>query len=149
MLPFPRNIDYAQLVKIYGTAPEAEKALQPAELGSRQNRNSRYARSRTHFRPVMSSGRISPCGWVCDGLRVSPMRSSKKLANHTHALSIYFMRYNFVRIHQTLRVTPVMAGWDDGISYGSCPTSCAWWTTGKAKQKSMGSIMSPSIKSSK
>jgi IS1 family transposase len=34
---------------------------------------------------------------------------SKKLENHIHALSIYFMYYNFVRIHQTLRVTPAMA----------------------------------------
>ena len=34
---------------------------------------------------------------------------SKKLENHMHALSIYFMHYNFVRIHQTLRVTPAMA----------------------------------------
>jgi hypothetical protein len=33
---------------------------------------------------------------------------SKKLANHVQALSIYFMHYNFVRIHQTLRVTPAM-----------------------------------------
>jgi hypothetical protein len=33
---------------------------------------------------------------------------SKKLENHMHALSIYFMHYNFVRIHQTLRVTPAM-----------------------------------------
>jgi hypothetical protein len=33
---------------------------------------------------------------------------SKKLANHMHALSIYFMHYNFVRIHQTLRCTPAM-----------------------------------------
>jgi hypothetical protein len=28
---------------------------------------------------------------------------SKKLENHIHARSIYFMHYNFVRIHQTLR----------------------------------------------
>ena len=34
---------------------------------------------------------------------------SKKLAKHMHALSIYFMHYNFVRIHQTLRVPPAMA----------------------------------------
>lgn len=33
---------------------------------------------------------------------------SKNLANHAHALSIYFMHYNFVRIHPTLRVTPAM-----------------------------------------
>ena len=31
---------------------------------------------------------------------------SKKLENHEHALALYFMYYNFCRIHQTLRVTP-------------------------------------------
>ena len=34
---------------------------------------------------------------------------SKKVENHHHALAIYFMHYNFVRIHQTLRVSPAMA----------------------------------------
>ena len=34
---------------------------------------------------------------------------SKKVANHIHAIAIYFMHYNFVRIHQTTRVTPAMA----------------------------------------
>lgn len=33
---------------------------------------------------------------------------SKKVENHEHALSLYFMYYNFARIHQTLRVTPAM-----------------------------------------
>jgi hypothetical protein len=34
---------------------------------------------------------------------------SKKAANHAHMMAIYFMHYNFVRIHQTLKVTPAMA----------------------------------------
>jgi hypothetical protein len=34
---------------------------------------------------------------------------SKKAENHNHMMSIYFMHYNFVRIHQTLKVTPAMA----------------------------------------
>lgn len=34
---------------------------------------------------------------------------SKKIENHVYAMAIYFMHYNFVRIHQTLRVTPAMA----------------------------------------
>ena len=34
---------------------------------------------------------------------------SKKFANHVHALALYFMFYNFVRIHKTLKVTPAMA----------------------------------------
>jgi hypothetical protein len=33
---------------------------------------------------------------------------SKKLANHEHMLAIYFMYYNFCRVHQTLRVAPAM-----------------------------------------
>lgn len=38
---------------------------------------------------------------------------SKKLENHEHAIALYFMYYNFSRIHQTLRVTPAM---EAGIS---------------------------------
>jgi hypothetical protein len=34
---------------------------------------------------------------------------SKKAENHAHMMAIYFMHYNFVRIHQTLRITPAMA----------------------------------------
>jgi hypothetical protein len=34
---------------------------------------------------------------------------SKKAENHAHMIAIYFMHYNFVRIHQTLKVTPAMA----------------------------------------
>jgi hypothetical protein len=30
---------------------------------------------------------------------------SKKLDNQKHALALYFMNYNFGRVHQTLRVT--------------------------------------------
>jgi hypothetical protein len=34
---------------------------------------------------------------------------SKKATNHAHMMAIYFMHYNFVRIHQTLKITPAMA----------------------------------------
>jgi len=41
---------------------------------------------------------------------------SKKVENHRHALALYFMYYNFARIHQTLRVTPAMqAGVTDHV----------------------------------
>lgn len=33
---------------------------------------------------------------------------SKKLENHGHALALYFLHYNFCRVHKTLRVTPAM-----------------------------------------
>ena len=34
---------------------------------------------------------------------------SKKIDNHIHMLSLYFLHYNFVRIHKTLRMSPAMA----------------------------------------
>jgi len=34
---------------------------------------------------------------------------SKKWENHVHALSLYFVFYNFCRIHKSLRTTPAMA----------------------------------------
>lgn len=34
---------------------------------------------------------------------------SKKFENHCHALALYFVFYNFCRIHKTLGVTPAMA----------------------------------------
>ena len=49
---------------------------------------------------------------------------SKKFDNHCHALALYFVYYNFIRMHKTLRVTPAMAasltdklwGWEDVIA---------------------------------
>jgi hypothetical protein len=38
---------------------------------------------------------------------------SKKIENHAAAVAIWFMYYNFCRVHQTLRVTPAM---EAGIS---------------------------------
>ena len=41
---------------------------------------------------------------------------SKKLENHAAMVALYFMYYNFARVHQTLRVTPAMeAGIADHI----------------------------------
>jgi len=38
----------------------------------------------------------------------SRMPFSKRPKTHAHMMAIYFMHYNFVRIHQTLKVTPAM-----------------------------------------
>ena len=39
---------------------------------------------------------------------------SKKVENHGHAVALYFMFYNFCRVHSSLRVTPAMeAGLSD------------------------------------
>ena len=41
---------------------------------------------------------------------------SKKVENHGHAIALYFMHYNFCRVHSTLRITPAMqAGLSDHV----------------------------------
>ena len=41
---------------------------------------------------------------------------SKKFENHAHMVALYTVFYNFVKIHQTLRVTPAMeAGLSDTV----------------------------------
>jgi hypothetical protein len=34
---------------------------------------------------------------------------SKKIDNHAHSLPLYFLYYNFVRIHKILKMSPAMA----------------------------------------
>jgi hypothetical protein len=33
---------------------------------------------------------------------------SKKIENHAYSIALYYMHYNFAKIHKTLRVTPAM-----------------------------------------
>ncbi len=42
---------------------------------------------------------------------------SKKLENHSHALALYFVFCNWIRIHKTLRVTLAMARWPHGSRF--------------------------------
>jgi hypothetical protein len=34
---------------------------------------------------------------------------SKKIENHGHSLALYFLYYNFIRIHKSLKMSPAMA----------------------------------------
>jgi hypothetical protein len=41
---------------------------------------------------------------------------SKKVENHGHMVALYFMHYNFCRVHKAVRVTPAMeAGLADHV----------------------------------
>ena len=106
---FGAAVDYAMLVKIYGEAPEGQRRYSPAVCtGARKTRvegdpdpkhvSTSYA-ERQNLSMRMGMRRFT---------RLTNA-FSKKVENHAHAIAIYFMHYNFVRILQTLRVTPAMA----------------------------------------
>lgn len=113
---FGINVDFAQLVKIYGKSPEGEKRYSPSNFieaipkavygnPDPENISTSYV-ERQNLTMRMSMRRFT---------RLTNAHS-KKIENHICAISLHFMYYNFCRIHQSLRVTPAMeAGITDHV----------------------------------
>jgi IS1 family transposase len=105
---FERKIDYAMLVKKYGTAPEAEKRYSPPICLGADKQEVRGLPDPEHISTSYVERQNLSMRMGMRRFTRLTNAFSKKLENHMHALSIYFMHYNFVRIHQTLRCTPAM-----------------------------------------
>lgn len=106
---FGNNIDFAQLVKIYGEGPKTEARYSPAQcMGTRKAKMT----GNPDFDHVSTSYVERANLTMRMGMRRFTRLTnghSKKIENHEHACALHFMHYNFCRIHSTLRVTPAMA----------------------------------------
>lgn len=106
---FGADVDYAMLVKMYGPSGDGEKRYSPAEcIGAVKHRvegnpDPKYVSTsfaeRSNLSVRMHTRRFT---------RLTNA-FSKKVENHAHAVALFAMYYNFVRVHKTLRVTPAMA----------------------------------------
>jgi len=107
---FGTNIDYAMLNKIYGATPEgAQHRYSPAQcMGAKKaviNGTPEFAHVSTSY---VERSNLT--------LRMSNRRFtrltnafSKKIENHEAAAALFFMHYNFCKVHGSLRCTPAMA----------------------------------------
>ncbi len=123
---FHDQIDYGQIVKQYAEDGKGEKRYSPAQI------------IRVEITPMIGSpkrSRISTSHVERQNLTMRmQMRRftrltnaySKKLKNLECAVALHFYHYNFMRIHQSLRVTPAMEAkvtsrlwdWEDLLNYG-------------------------------
>lgn len=105
---FGSEIDFSQLIKIYGNSPESEVRYSPAECtGIEINKiqgnpdpehiSTSYV-ERQNLTMRMGMRRFTR---LTNGF-------SKKVENLACAVALHFMHYNFCRVHKTLRVTPAM-----------------------------------------
>lgn len=106
---FGTDVDFAVLQKIYGAPPDGQRYYRPMKcIGIKidtvmgdpdpEHISTSYVE---RSNPSMRMGMR----------RFTRLRNgfSKKFQNHVAAIALYFMYYNYARVHQTLRITPAMA----------------------------------------
>ena len=106
---FGGDVDYAQLIKMYGNAPDGGKGkYSPAECTG-------IIKVPVAGQPVKKLVSTSYVERQNLTMRMHMRRFTrltngfgKKMENQLHAVSLHFMYYNFAKIHKTLRVTPAM-----------------------------------------
>jgi IS1 family transposase len=106
---FGADIDFAQLVKIYGPAPEGQRRYSPAEcLGAKKHR----VEGKPDPKFISTSYAERNNGIIrqhCKRYARLTLAFSKKWENHVAAFALHTMYHNFVKIHGAHKMSPAIA----------------------------------------
>lgn len=107
---FGADVDYAQLIKMYGNAPENTKGrYSPAECTGIKKRAVEGDPDQKHISTSYVERQNLTMRMHMRRFTRLTNGFSKKIENHAYAVALHFMYYNFVRIHSSLKVSPAMA----------------------------------------
>ncbi len=105
---FGADVDYAQLQKIYGASLENETRYSPAVcIGCEMKVVSGNPDPKHVSTSYVERQNLTMRMHMRRFTRLTNA-FSKKIDNHAYAVALHFMYCNYVRIHQSLRVTPAM-----------------------------------------
>lgn len=103
---FGADVDYAQLVKIYGAATGR---YSPAESTGIKKTTIEGKPDAAHVSTSYVERQNLTMQMHMRRFTRLMNAVSKKVENHAYAVALHFMYYNFVRIHAKLRLSPAMA----------------------------------------
>ncbi len=105
---FGHEVDYCQLIKIYGTSQESEVRYSPPHcIGIKAKEVLGYSNAKNVSTSYVERQNLTMRMNMRRFTRLSNA-FSEKVENLRHAIALHFMYYNFYRIHQSLRITPAM-----------------------------------------
>jgi IS1 family transposase len=104
---FGCEIDYAILSKLYAASQE-ETRYSPAECVGVERKTIMGRPDPAHISTSFVERQNLSMRMGMRRFTRLTNAFSKKVENHAYAVALYYMHYNFCKVHQTLRVTPAM-----------------------------------------
>ncbi len=106
---FADKVDYAQLVKIYGSSPEGQQRYSPAQFIATEKIRVLGDPAPRHISTSFVERQNLSVRMTVRRFTRLTNAFSKKIENHAAAIALGYFAYNFIKIHSTLRMSPAMA----------------------------------------